>query len=895
MILHSGKIFPPRKCAILYTPSETSRQPCKCHRFAGAVDYDLTVSTSNHFRQLLLGSKRDALRFGPVHATNIEPATMSGPALAVQREAILEHRRRLHRIQHALRCHLDDFLAHQTEEEHTLACCKCKTRRHEAGCLSSRARFNSTDNSKRKVQLMAYWRRVLGPHFPIPDSMLRTAWRHFETCECGYRPGSGSKKSRRDALCINDLHCTVVEHGRLVETLADGLRELQIPERVEAIAALIASYKEEMPASEQVALLAALCAAVRELRFSCSEGLPDSVEVDDVESDMHPGTPGGTASSDDDDTDRKKYSRKYFTPRTDRPSSKRSRSVSDATAAMMEPDSRSSDPPVDVSGKPRGKTGPRARAASHTGSMPRVPSPPPTAVPPDGSTPRSLAELGHAMEQRMPAAADVQPAQALDSVPGPDIKRSKGRRASASAAAPIPADGDNPAAPKLSAGRTPRRAATLSGSAARPSVKVGPGLSVAGGAPVPPPSSFAGRLSKSSRADGTLTGPSSSASQQMYQSHASERVLPSQHFSLGAGDDDFAASRSLGTGIAAPTSRPGVHILDNVAAALRAQNLLSLASSHLQRTRGAIDTSMPMTAQEQQLTQLRQAAIAAASLPRARTTHDQQSDQLREDQSVDAIAAQLSELYPPAGSVHSFPTDARAFPSMTSSMHSSATLLSQIGRHQGGMSAVMAVQNAAPTPAHVRSDPTSSVSSYMHSFPAYGRPLPSAARADVHRPWLASLPDQMADQQFTAALAAVPGSTPGSLTSLALQGGFAQASQPAQDISMVATPQDQDFAAQDLKDLIDTLAADGSEGPQSLYHPSQLQYSDPSQQFHHPPPQQQFYTQQDSWPTPDVLQGLTSGQARPNLPPGSSHSALYGFPRDLGPGSRGFDQGPGLS
>eukprot|EP00047_Mylnosiga_fluctuans_P019531 m.83559 g.83559 ORF g.83559 m.83559 type:complete len:51 (+) comp8164_c0_seq2:267-419(+) len=34
---------------------------------------------------------------------------------------------------------------------------------------------------------MAYWRRVLGPHFPIPDSMLRTAWRHFETCECGYR------------------------------------------------------------------------------------------------------------------------------------------------------------------------------------------------------------------------------------------------------------------------------------------------------------------------------------------------------------------------------------------------------------------------------------------------------------------------------------------------------------------------------------------------------------------------------------------------------------------------------------------------------------------------------------------------------------------------------------
>lgn len=56
-------------------------------------------------------------------------------------------------------------------------------------CISfvNQCRFNSTDNSKRKVQLYLYWRIRLGPKFPILDDLLASTWKYMETCAFGYK------------------------------------------------------------------------------------------------------------------------------------------------------------------------------------------------------------------------------------------------------------------------------------------------------------------------------------------------------------------------------------------------------------------------------------------------------------------------------------------------------------------------------------------------------------------------------------------------------------------------------------------------------------------------------------------------------------------------------------
>ena len=56
------------------------------------------------------------------------------------------------------------------------------------GCRHAKVKFNSTSNSKRRVHVMLFWRRHLGPYFPISDVLLQdNVWRHLESCRYGIK------------------------------------------------------------------------------------------------------------------------------------------------------------------------------------------------------------------------------------------------------------------------------------------------------------------------------------------------------------------------------------------------------------------------------------------------------------------------------------------------------------------------------------------------------------------------------------------------------------------------------------------------------------------------------------------------------------------------------------
>lgn len=68
---------------------------------------------------------------------------------------------------------------------------RCFNRRTNRGldfCSHFKTKFNSTNNSKRRVQTMLFWKRHLGISFPITDEMLRDeAWKNLESCDYGIK------------------------------------------------------------------------------------------------------------------------------------------------------------------------------------------------------------------------------------------------------------------------------------------------------------------------------------------------------------------------------------------------------------------------------------------------------------------------------------------------------------------------------------------------------------------------------------------------------------------------------------------------------------------------------------------------------------------------------------
>lgn len=55
-------------------------------------------------------------------------------------------------------------------------------------CTHLKTKFNSTANSKRRVQTLLFWKRWLGVSFPVTDSMLRDyVWKNLESCDYGIK------------------------------------------------------------------------------------------------------------------------------------------------------------------------------------------------------------------------------------------------------------------------------------------------------------------------------------------------------------------------------------------------------------------------------------------------------------------------------------------------------------------------------------------------------------------------------------------------------------------------------------------------------------------------------------------------------------------------------------
>ncbi len=55
-------------------------------------------------------------------------------------------------------------------------------------CSHAKSKFNSTHNSKRRVHTLLFWKHMLGPEFPVPDSLLQdSVWKNLESCSHGIK------------------------------------------------------------------------------------------------------------------------------------------------------------------------------------------------------------------------------------------------------------------------------------------------------------------------------------------------------------------------------------------------------------------------------------------------------------------------------------------------------------------------------------------------------------------------------------------------------------------------------------------------------------------------------------------------------------------------------------
>lgn len=151
---------------------------------------------------------------------------MAKASWSVSSCAWVDAKARQQRASQAVRMCVDTFIGEQTDEDHTFAKCKCKSRQHVPTCDSPKPKFNSTDNSKRKVQLWLYWRLRLGPQFPVGDDLLISSWKCLSSCDYGYKTSNGHHK--RAALCINPVHCIESDYASLFQCLRASIAGLQV-------------------------------------------------------------------------------------------------------------------------------------------------------------------------------------------------------------------------------------------------------------------------------------------------------------------------------------------------------------------------------------------------------------------------------------------------------------------------------------------------------------------------------------------------------------------------------------------------------------------------------------------------------------------------------------------
>lgn len=124
------------------------------------------------------------------------------PPLVFPHAAVMEAKTRDSRCCSSLRVSdLSEFFAVAEKDGHVMAdvigdrCLDCREWRD---CSHVKSRFNSTDNSKRRVSTHLFWKRLLGVSFPVTDAMLQQhVWKKLPSCEFGikYVPDGMSVRS----------------------------------------------------------------------------------------------------------------------------------------------------------------------------------------------------------------------------------------------------------------------------------------------------------------------------------------------------------------------------------------------------------------------------------------------------------------------------------------------------------------------------------------------------------------------------------------------------------------------------------------------------------------------------------------------------------------------------
>jgi hypothetical protein len=112
-------------------------------------------------------------------------------ALTFPREALMDAEGRDRRCAQSLRMDsLRHVFSELSSEDHVLAfvtgetCSLCRDGVH---CPHKKDQFNSTDNSKRRISTLLFWKVRLGVDFPVPDSLLKDAWKCLDSCDLGIK------------------------------------------------------------------------------------------------------------------------------------------------------------------------------------------------------------------------------------------------------------------------------------------------------------------------------------------------------------------------------------------------------------------------------------------------------------------------------------------------------------------------------------------------------------------------------------------------------------------------------------------------------------------------------------------------------------------------------------
>lgn len=99
---------------------------------------------------------------------------------------------------------------------------KCKACKSPQVCVCRRDHFQSTNNSKRRVSTMLFWKNKLGLKFPVADAMLtRQVWGALQSCDYGIKVGNGQRKVPNGPVCVNPFCYSPAKPLQIMKPMLD--------------------------------------------------------------------------------------------------------------------------------------------------------------------------------------------------------------------------------------------------------------------------------------------------------------------------------------------------------------------------------------------------------------------------------------------------------------------------------------------------------------------------------------------------------------------------------------------------------------------------------------------------------------------------------------------------